>query len=303
VLTQGVPATAHLARHLLRCAAWGAAWGAASIVAAPLFLPAVEQGAWLSAGVVAALVLGAAAALYFSTFALFHDAAHGALGLSTRTNDLLLFATSAVLMMSAHGQRQLHLRHHARPLANDDLEGAGALTSLWWAVLVGPWAAFHMRAVSFSVVPAKVRPWVAAENALNVLVTIAAVAWGGVGVWAAVALWWVLQLTMNAWASHIPHRAPRWLLQVASLFAWTGSPVVLSLVYHLEHHAHPRVPCALLRPDLDVHSPLLSTGAKKNGQEWAQLVPAARPRPKTLVPTAPLPPGALGIATDTASPT
>ena len=38
--------------------------------------------------------------------------------------------TSIPLVMSGHGQRQLHLRHHAHPLEADDLEGAGALTSL-----------------------------------------------------------------------------------------------------------------------------------------------------------------------------
>jgi len=92
-----------------------------------------------------------------------------------------------------------------------------------------------------------------------------------------------LQLTMNAWASHVPHRAPRWLLAIAARFAWTHSPVVLSLVYHMEHHAHPRVPCMDLRPHLDVlASPLIEQAtAHPLSLPWAQLQLATRPRPRT----------------------
>jgi hypothetical protein len=98
---------------------------------------------------------------------------------------------------------------------------------------------------------------------------------------AVVATWWVLQLTMNAWASHVPHRAPVWLMAVASRLVWTGSPVVLSLVYHLEHHAHPRVPCATLRPDLDLSSPLLQQ-QQQRALTWAPLQPQ-RPRPSHVL--------------------
>ena len=94
-------------------------------------------------------------------------------------------------------------------------------------------------------------------------------------------MWILLQITMNAWASHVPHRAPQWALNLAAKLAFTGSPVVLSLVYHLEHHAHPRVPCCELRPDLDVkQSPLLEHApARPQTATWAQLQLDTRPRP------------------------
>ncbi len=281
--------TRHFVMHVLRCAMWLAALVAAMVVSAvPLqalvqavvdhgIAAALETDVVTVAGVAAIAV--AAALLFFSTFAFFHDAAHGALGLRPLVNDLVLCATSAVLMMSGHGQRQLHLRHHARPLEPDDLEGKGALTSLWMAALVAPTSSFHMRAVSLQAVPAKVRPWVVAENVINVVVTVAVIAAGYLPLQVALVVWWGLQLTMNAWASHVPHRAPQWVLAVASRFAWTGSPVVLSLVYHLEHHAHPRVPCANLRPDLDVASPLLEQ-TDKSALPWAPLQKGARPRPR-----------------------
>ncbi len=304
--TSIMDARRHLVMHIARCSVWGGAlvaaaiWGSDAIAAS---VPAVvdaglagfPEGApggkeFVEGAVATGLVVGLAAAMFFSTFAFFHDAAHGALGLKPLTNDVVLAGTSAVLMMSAHGQRQLHLRHHARPLQPDDLEGKGALTSLPVAALVAPASSFQMRWVSFFAVPDKLRSWVAVENVVNVVVTVAAVASGHAGAIAAVSMWWLLQLTMNAWASHIPHRAPQWLLAIASRFAWTGSPVVLSLVYHLEHHAHPRVPCANLRPDLEVQSPLLEHNeAREKKLAWAQLQPAARPRPKTKVPPAPAP--------------
>lgn len=295
VVTDIMSRSRHFVMHVLRCAMWLAALVAAMVVsAAPLqaLVQALGDHGLVAildfevvnvAGVMA--IAGSAALLFLSTFAFFHDAAHGALGLRPLANDLALCATSAVLMMSGHGQRHLHLRHHAHPLEPDDLEGKGALTSLWMAALAAPTSSFHMRAVSLQAVPAKVRPWVLAENIVNVVVTVVIIEAGFMPLQVALIVWWGLQLTMNAWASHVPHRAPQWVLAVASLLAWTGSPVVLSLVYHLEHHAHPRVPCANLRPHLDVASPLLMQ-KDKSALPWAPLQPDARPRPRLATATA-----------------
>jgi fatty acid desaturase len=116
---------------------------------------------------------------------------------------------------------------------------------------------------------------------LNVAIVVAAYWSRNVGIMIAAATMLALQLTMNAWASHVPHRAPQWLLALAARFAWTHSPVVLSLVYHLEHHAHPRVPCMDLRPNLDVTvSPLIEVAASRP-LTWPQLQVENRPRPRT----------------------
>src|SRR5688572_36543 len=110
--------------HVGRVAVWGAALSAVVIL-----LP--EWPLCLVAAFPAAL-------LYFAAFSFFHDCAHGALSLPPRANDFVLFLTSGPLMLSAHGQRQLHLRHHARPLAPDDMEGEGALASLPMAAITAP---------------------------------------------------------------------------------------------------------------------------------------------------------------------
>lgn len=251
-------------------------WGA-SLVAVIVLLP--EWPFALAAAVPAALV-------YFAAFSFFHDCAHGAICLPPRVNDFVLFLTSGPLFLSAHGQRQLHLRHHARPLAADDMEGEGALASLPMALVTAPVASFRMRVGSFFAANARVKPWIVVENVLNVALVVWAVRSGNLGIQVAMATMVGLQLTMNAWASHVPHRAPRWLLALASRLEWTHSPVVLSLVYHLEHHAHPRVPCMDLRPNLDViQSPLieLAVVARQEPLPWVQLQVVTRPRPRTRV--------------------
>lgn len=271
-----------IASHLGRLLVWG---GALAVVVA--LLPSWHaQWQWLhdvplplATAVVVPIV---AALVYFATFSLFHDCAHGALNLPPRLNDVVLFLTSAPLFLSAHGQRQLHLRHHARPLAPDDLEGEGALASLPMALLTSPAASFRMRVAAYHAANARVRPWIIAENILNVGIVALAIGSGNLAVQAAMATMLGLQLTMNAWASHVPHRAPRWLLAVAARLEWTHSPVVLSLVYHLEHHAHPRVPCMDLRANMDViHSPLIEQAviARPEPLPWVNLQVVTRPRP------------------------
>lgn len=254
----------HFVLHVIRCGVWLGA------------LLWVSLGSADSA-LMSLLAAPLAAGLFMMTFSLFHDAAHGALDLPPRVNDVVLFMTSAPLMMSAHGQRQLHLRHHARPLAPDDLEGAGALSSLGRAFLEAPRASVDMRIAGVTSVNGRVRAWVIAENALNAAVAAAAVLSDQPGLQLAFVTALVLQMTMNAWASHIPHRAPRWLLGAAAQLAWTRSPVILALVYHMEHHAQPRLPCAVLAPTVALDSPLT---AHAETLRWAQLQLHDRPRPR-----------------------
>lgn len=216
--------------HLLRCGVWAVA----------LFFgrESFAVGACAAAG------------LFFAAFSLFHDAAHGALRLSRDAANAVLAGASTVLMMSAHAQRHLHLRHHARPLADDDLEGEGARLSLSRALLLGPVLAARMRVAQM---PRSLWRWVAVENVINVAVVVAVLRSDDAGLHAALAVALLLHATMSAWASHVPHTLDRrpWLERFARRFTWTRSPVVGSLLHHAEHHRTPKVPCA----DLGVPGP------------------------------------------------
>ena len=92
-----------------------------------------------------------ALALHLAAFAFTHDLAHGALGLPRRFNELALSLAALPMLVAGHGMRLMHLRHHARPLDKDDLEGVGATVPLWRALLGGPLNTAQYRVEAFRV--------------------------------------------------------------------------------------------------------------------------------------------------------
>ena len=194
-----------------------------------------------------ALALAAAMALYLGTFSFTHDTMHGALRLSRRATDFWLFVGGALMGLSGHGMRLLHLRHHARPLADDDVEGDGARRSLLGALVEGPFNIARYRVEGLRAAPnARERRFQIAETLVTVALTVAALLSRSIAgaAWATVNA--LMQLTLAAWASNLPHNPPRVLRAIALKLAWTKSPVVLSFAFHHAHHARPKVPCAEL---------------------------------------------------------
>ncbi len=195
-------------------------------------------------GWVGFVVVGACSFLaYISCFTLFHDASHGSLGLSAEGHSVVTGVAALPLLFSGHAQRQLHLRHHARPLADDDVEGQGARCSFWQAFISGPLLVSAMIIQGFRAVPLRLRAVVVAEWVGSLSIALALV-WAGYGVFVLVDV--ALLLTMGVWASHLPHHTPSWLARVAGVLVWTRHPVLLSLLFHDEHHRRPRVPCSEL---------------------------------------------------------
>lgn len=192
--------------------------------------------------------LGAAAAmaLFFAAFALMHDVAHGALRLPRRANEIALAAAGSLMLMSGHALRLMHLRHHARPLADDDLEGHPARLSLPRALASAPLAAIALRIEAFRAAGPLGRRAQLAESFINASSLALLIASGNPALlaWAATAL--ALQLSMGVWAAHIPHNAPAWLLAAARRAAVTRSPIALSLAFHELHHRRPSLPCGRL---------------------------------------------------------
>lgn len=193
-----------------------------------------------------AAIAAASASLFFAAFAAQHDLAHGALRLPRRIRELALSAVGALLLMSGHATRTLHLRHHSRLFAEDDLEGSSAKLSLLRAIWAAPVLAIRMRLEALSSVHGRERRFVVVEYLLNAMTVLAMPALcGEVGaIYAAIAV--SLQIAMPVWAGHIPHRAPVWAVAIARRLAFTRSPTMLSLAYHDLHHEHPRVPTAEL---------------------------------------------------------
>lgn len=196
----------------------------------------------------APLALLGALALHLAAFGFTHDLAHGALGLPRRLNEWALSLAALPMLVVGHGMRAMHLRHHARPLAADDLEGVGATMPLWKAVLAGPMNAAQYRVEAFRVAHGRQLLWLVGETVAVAVLAGAALASCSVPGAAWVLVNVVLQLTASAWASHLPHRPPRLLVAVAQRLAWTHSALVASFLHHERHHRFPAIPCASLAP-------------------------------------------------------
>jgi fatty acid desaturase len=222
------PRLLDLAVHLGRLAASMGVLALASSLASP-------------AGMVAASAL-----LFLEAFALVHDLAHGALLLPRRANEVALGLAGVLLLLSGHALRGTHLVHHARPLADDDLEGLPARGGFWQALAAGPGAALALRREAFRRAGRRGRALQAIETLAGAALVAAAIASGKAALVTYVVIALLGQATMSVWAAYVPHNTPAWLSAAAARLACTGSPTMLALAYHDLHHARPGIPCRLL---------------------------------------------------------
>ncbi len=188
-----------------------------------------------------ALALIAGLGFHLVGFALTHDLVHGALRLPRRVNEWLLAVSGVLIGLSGHGMRLMHQRHHARPMASDDVEGDGARHSLLGAIAIGPLNFAQYRLQALRSANHRERVWQVGE-------TLAGLALAGLALWSRsvpLAAWvlanLVMQVTAGAWASNLTHHPPRWLRVIAQHLMWTHSLLVRSFVLHLEHHEHPKL--------------------------------------------------------------
>jgi fatty acid desaturase len=180
----------------------------------------------------------AAGLLFFALFALFHDALHGALGLSRRAHAVLLSGSGVLLGVSGHAARRAHLRHHARPFSEEDPEGHTAQAGLWAALRAGPSVYLGLRAWGLLHAPRERalqrREWHAVALVFGGLMLVPAGR-----LYAVTAL--VLHMTMPAWAALLPHQPPRPLLALATALARSGFLLPALFVTHTLHHQHPKL--------------------------------------------------------------
>jgi hypothetical protein len=196
-------------------------------------------------------VAAASVALHLALFGMSHDQMHGALGLGPRSGRLVLSISQVLMFGSGHGTQLTHRVHHARPLAADDTEGAGARRTLLGAAALAPLAAARHRLEGLRLARGATRRWVIGENVACAALLAACVA-SGVGplqIFVAVAV--CLQSSAAVWAAWLPHHAPEWLLAFARRLAHTPSLVLRSLAHHDVHHARPDLPAAWLRQPPD----------------------------------------------------
>jgi beta-carotene hydroxylase len=174
-----------------------------------------------------------------------HDLVHRNLGLSQRTNDLLLVLIEMLALRSGTAYRLAHLHHHRWFPADDDIEGAAAKMSLTGALIEGirfqtriylwAWRKYpryrkQLNREGFMVVIAYVSsililPWNVSPFLYTVLMTVGA---------------WIIPF-ITSWIPHDPsgqdeiHQTRVFRGVVFKVLAWEH-------LYHMEHHLYPAVP-------------------------------------------------------------
>jgi fatty acid desaturase len=171
-----------------------------------------------------------------------HDGFHGKLGLSPRRTHAFLFVFSLLMAIPLHAVRWVHLRHHAHPLDETDVEGMCAKMSWWKAILAGP--VFSLRMIITAGVCANraTRSWIVAE--------LAAIG-GAVGI-AVFGGWPALryQLVAMALGNCLTGFVAVWMVHrecdPGHIFARTQRSSIINALtlnnfFHLEHHLFPAV--------------------------------------------------------------
>lgn len=194
-------------------------------------------------------------------FVQMHDTIHNALGVSRRTNDLLLSLSGLLLLKSGHALKVTHLRHHGQCLSDNDPEGAPARWTLKQVFLNGPYHIFALRIASLKMAP-NTRRIQLLESAVTLLLLAGFILlYVFTGSLAGLVYWgvaFVLSCLMPLWASYIPHkmaaRHPARMAGVRMARIWT--PIVSSFAFHHLHHTFPKVPTALLPEAAKLHPEL-----------------------------------------------
>jgi beta-carotene hydroxylase len=235
-----LPALDTLGRDLLRVPAWRRAVSlVAPFVLTALFFVLAAQGEWVAA--IASPVL-----LSFLTYgSISHDLVHRNLGLPKWLNEILLTLIELLAFRSGHAYRAVHLHHHARFPADDDLEGAASRMSLPRALIEGiglqPRLWFfamrnegaHRRWALFECIASAT---LFGASLVALPITKAPIAYAALMIMGS----WIFPL-ITAYIPHDAHGTTE-LTQTKLFRGKVLSVVALEHLYHLEHHLYPGVP-------------------------------------------------------------
>jgi beta-carotene hydroxylase len=158
---------------------------------------------------------------------------------------MFLCAIELACLRSGHAYRLVHLHHHARFPAPDDLEGAAAAMTWWQALLDG--VTLQPRLVIFAFRrDGTDRFWIAGETAGGSLLLVLALA---AIPWTVAPAAYASLVIAGSWlfpfiTSFIPHNpnGENALTQTRVFRGRVLSLLALDHLYHIEHHLYPRVP-------------------------------------------------------------
>ena len=214
-----------------------------------------DRGWWLPA-------LGFSFFFFLAGIRQSHGAEHGSLGLPRRANDAAMFVLSGLMLGSIHAVQVTHLRHHARCLEEDDVEGFTGKVGPIAALLLGPLFAARLIVEGLRRGTRVQRRWVRAELALSV--ALIALAFGPAPIAfryhvATMLAGHCLTGFFLVWTVH--HDLDPRTEVARTLRGWKAVPF-LHMFYHLEHHLFPAVPTSRL--------PELAARIDRAAPEWKE---------------------------------
>lgn len=234
------PSLEEIGRDLLVVPRWRLALTLATPFAlTALFFVFAARQWWLAA-------LACPVLLSFLTYgSISHDLVHRTLRIPRWLNEALLCAIELTAFRSGHAYRTVHLHHHARFPANDDLEGSASKMTFLRALVEG--FTLQPRLWTFAMKKnGRDRAWMIGEATaviLGLAICIAVIPITPLPfAYAAlmIAGSWIFPL-ITAYIPHLPggetelHQTKLFRGRVLSILA-------LEHLYHLEHHLYPQVP-------------------------------------------------------------
>ena len=235
-----LPSLHALGEDLLHVARWRRALSLVlPFVLTAAFFALTARGWWLPA-------LACPVLLSFLTYAsTSHDLVHRNLRLPGWLNEVLLAAVELLAFRSGHAYRTVHLHHHARFPAEDDLEGAAAGMGFFRALLDGVTLQYRLWWFALQR-PGSNRRWVVAEGVVilaglaGCVFALPYTPWPAVYAALMVAGSWVYPFA-TSYVVHDPHGDSS-LTQTRLFRGRVLSLLALEHLYHVEHHLYPQVP-------------------------------------------------------------
>ena len=208
-----------------------------------------------------------------------HDSYHASIGVPRRWLNTLLLALTLMMLCSTHAIRHTHLVHHRHPLGDDDAEGSWARLPAWKALALGMLFSIRTHAQALRTGSSRTRHWILAELALIAAVWLTAmtsdITWLRYHVIAMIASNALVGF-FAVWSVH--HGCDeKGVFARTERRAWTNR-LTVNLLYHVEHHLFPAVPCN--------HLPELARRLDALAPEWtgervlgvSAPFPSSRPR-------------------------
>ena len=184
------------------------------------------------------------AAFFLTALRQAHDTYHASIGVPRRWLDTILVTLTLMMLCSTHAIRHTHLVHHQGPLGDDDAEGSWARLPAWKALALGILFSIRTHAQALRSGSPRTRRWVHAELVLIAAVWLAAlvsdITWLRYHVAAMIASNALVGF-FAVWSVH--HGCDeKGVFARTERRAWTNR-LTVNLLYHVEHHLFPAVPC------------------------------------------------------------